>query len=331
MNASFDAYVTAALIDRSGRAAFALGDGTVRFEHPGGYVTLEAHGGVVLCACAHPSGNGLITGGDDGRVVWSRIEGEEVAASVLGEVKGRWIDAVAASPASGLIAFAAGRDVHVRDLADPAFARTFSHDKSVADIAFDAKGRRIAAATYGGVALWFARIEGQKPNFLKWAGSHVVVAFSPDGRFLMSSMQENQLHGWRLSDAKDLRMGGYPAKVKSLAFLDKGLMMATSGSSGAVVWPFAGPNGPMGKDAAEVGYDQAAMVVRVAATPDRPILAGGLDDGRVWVLELKTGRRQDLKATKGAPISALAISADGARVAFGDEEGEAGVLETGLG
>src|SRR4051794_7413009 len=121
MNASFDAYVTAALFDRSGRAAFALGDGAVRFEHPGGYVTLEAHDGVVLSACPHPSGSGLITGGDDGRVVWSRIEGEEVAASVLGETKGRWIDAVAASPASGLVAFAAGRDVHVRDLADPAF------------------------------------------------------------------------------------------------------------------------------------------------------------------------------------------------------------------
>ena len=330
MNASFDAYVTAALFDRSGRAIFALGDGTVRFEHPDGYVTVEAHDGVVLSACAHPSGLGLITGGDDGRVVWSRIEGEEVVATALAEIKGRWIDAVASSAASGLIAFAAGRELHVRDVADPAFARLFAHDKSVADLAFDAKGRRIAAATYGGVALWFARIEGQKPTFLKWAGSHVVVIFSPDGRFVMSSMQESQLHGWRLSDNKDLRMGGYPAKVKSLAFLDKGLMMATSGSSGAVVWPFAGPNGPMGKDAAEVGYDQAAMVARVDATPDKSFLTGGLDDGRVWVLELKNGRRVDLKASKGAAISALAISADGARVAWGDEDGEAGVVDSGL-
>ena len=29
---TFDAYVTAALFDRDGRALFALGDGTVRFE-----------------------------------------------------------------------------------------------------------------------------------------------------------------------------------------------------------------------------------------------------------------------------------------------------------
>ncbi|HEY9218738.1 MAG TPA: WD40 repeat domain-containing protein, partial [Phenylobacterium sp.] len=42
---AFDAYVTAALFDRSGKAAFALGDGTVRFE---GGETVEAHDGAVL-------------------------------------------------------------------------------------------------------------------------------------------------------------------------------------------------------------------------------------------------------------------------------------------
>ena len=48
MTFSFDAYVTAALFDRAGRAAFALGDGTVRFE---GGETVEAHDGAILSAC----------------------------------------------------------------------------------------------------------------------------------------------------------------------------------------------------------------------------------------------------------------------------------------
>src|SRR5690606_19447805 len=65
---NFDAYVTAALFDRSGRAAFALGDGTVRLED--GAVS-EAHQGAVLRAAPHPGGDGLLTGGDDGRLVWS--------------------------------------------------------------------------------------------------------------------------------------------------------------------------------------------------------------------------------------------------------------------
>ncbi|HEX2561604.1 WD40 repeat domain-containing protein [Phenylobacterium sp.] len=322
MNQQYDAYVTAALFDRTGKAAFALGDGTVRFET--GEV-IEAHEGAALAACLHPSGEGVLTGGDDGRVVWSRPSGaQEVAA-----LKGKWIDSVAASAESGLIAFGAGRELHVRDVKDTAFARTFQHEKSVADVAFDAKGRRIAAATYGGVWLWYARIAEQKPAVLTWAGSHVNLAWSPDGKFLISAMQENQLHGWRVADEKNMRMGGYPAKVKSIAFMSKGQLMATSGANGAVVWPFAGSTGPMGKQAAEVGFDESAMVVRVAAQPNGSWLAAGLDDGRVWASDLKAARHDVIKAEKGPPITALAMTPDGKRLAWGDEEGAAGVTSIG--
>lgn len=321
MTFDFDAYVTAALFDRSGTAAFALGDGTVRFE---GGETVEAHpDGAVLAACAHPKGEGVLTGGDDGRVVWSRPSGAEEIA----KVRGRWIEAIAASPDSGLIAFAAGRDLHVRDVADPSFERIFTHEKSVAGLAFDPKGRRIATATYGGAALWYARIAEQKPLFLKWAGSHIALAFSPDGKFLMSSMQEAQLHGWRVADEKNMRMGGYPAKVKSLVFVAKGQLMATSGANGAVIWPFAGSTGPMGKQAAEVGYDESALVVQVAGAPQLSWIAAGLDDGRVWACDLTGQRIEPLKAEKGAPITALAITPDARRVAWGDETGGAGVSE----
>lgn len=323
MRQDFDAYVTAALFGRDGKAVFALGDGTVRFEDG---ATAPAHDGAILCATAHPSGEGVLSGGDDGRLVWSRASGPEE----LAHVKGRWVESVAASAASGLIAFGAGRELHVRDIADATFARTFTHEKSVADIAFDPKGRRIATATYNGAALWYARIAEQKPQVLKWAGSHTAVAWSPDGRFLVTAMQENQLHGWRLSDSKDLRMGGYPAKVKSLAFLDKGLMLATSGANGVVIWPFVGANGPMGKEAAEIGFDQNALVARVAATPGRDVVCAGLDDGRVWAAELRSGRMEKLRADKGPPVTALAVSDDGKRLAWGDEEGGAGVMETGL-
>jgi len=322
MTYAFDAYVTAALFDARGRAAFALGDGTVRFEDG---QTVGAHDGAALAAAVHPSGEGLVTGGDDGRLVWSRPD----QTHELAKVEGRWIEAVAASSESGLIACSAGRELLVRDAADAKFARTFGHEKSVAGVAFDPKGRRIAAATYGGVALWYARIEVQKPLMLKWAGSHVACAFSPDGKFLISAMQDNQLHGWRVADEKSMRMGGYPAKVKSLVFLAKGGMMATSGANGVVVWPFAGSTGPMGKQAAEVGYDESAMVARVAAAPARNWVAAGLDDGRVWACDLGGQSIVPLRSEKGAAISALAMSPDARRVAWGDEDGGAGVAEVG--
>jgi WD40 repeat protein len=277
----------------------------------------------VLSAASPPVGEGILTGGDDGRVVWTTPGGAEE----LARVPGRWIETLAANADSKLIAFGAGRELHVRDAGDPAFSRVFAHEKSIADVAFDPKGRRLAVATYGGVWLWYARIADQKPAVLKWAGSHVAIAWSPDGKFLISSMQENALHGWRVADEKNMRMGGYPSKVKSLAFLSKGALMATSGANGAVCWPFAGATGPMGKQAAEIGYDDSALTTRVAAAPDRTWLAAGLDDGRVWAADVTGERLVPLKAEKGAAISALAMSPDASRVAWGDEDGNAGVAE----
>lgn len=320
MNFAFDAYVTAALFDRASRAAFALGDGTIRFE---GGEQVEAHDGAVLSACLPATGEGVLTGGDDGRVALSTPAG----AAEIAKVAGRWIEAIAASPDSKLIAFGAGRELHVRDPADPAFARVFQHEKSVADVAFDPKGRRLAVATYGGVWLWYARIADQKPVTLKWAGSHVALAWSPDGKFLVSAMQENQLHGWRVADEKNMRMGGYPSKVKSLAFMSKGNLLATSGANGAVCWPFAGATGPMGKQAAEIGWDESALTTRIAATPDRSWLAAGLDDGRVWACDVTGEKLVPLKSEKGSAITALALSPDAKRVAWGDEDGHAGVTE----
>ena len=317
---SFDAQVTAALFERDG-AVFALGDGTVRFED-GHYDAV--HDGAALCAAVHPSGEGLVTGGDDGQVIWSR-KGE--AGLLARSTKGQWIDSLDASPETKLIAFSSGRTLSVIDATDAHFRRDFDHERTVAAVAFDPKGRRIACATSGGAALWYARIEQQKPTMLKWGGSHTHVAWSPDGAFVLTAMQDNQLHGWRLKDAKDLRMGGYPSKVRSLAFLSNGQLMATSGAQGAVLWPFVGANGPMGREATEIGYDENAMVNLVAAQAKGPRLAAGLTDGRVWVADPSAQGLDFVKADRGPPIVALALSSDGRRVAWADEDGRAGVTE----
>src|SRR5579863_849685 len=87
---NLDAYVTEVLFDRSGVAWFALGDGTVAGE---GGERAPAHAGAILAAALHPSGDGLVTGGDDGRLVWT-ADGD---ATELAALKGRWVDVVAAN------------------------------------------------------------------------------------------------------------------------------------------------------------------------------------------------------------------------------------------
>jgi WD40 repeat protein len=300
---------------------FALGDGSVRFEDG---VFNAVHDGAILCATVHPSGEGLVTGGDDGRVIWSR-KGE---AGVLATARnGQWIDAIDASPGTKLIAFSSGKTLSVIDATDVTFRRDFTHERTVSGVAFDPKGRRIATSTYGGACLWFARIADQKPTKLTWAGSHTGVAWSPDGDFVVTTMQDMQLHGWRLKDAKNMRMGGYPSKIRSLAFLSKGALLATSGAQGAVLWPFSGSNGPMGREASEIGFDDTTLVTLVAAANPDGRLAAGLADGRVWVADPVGEGLHFVKAEKGAPIVALALSPDAGRVAWADEDGQAGVAE----
>ena len=316
---TYDAQVTAALFDDAS-AVFALGDGSVRFED-GEFSA--AHDGAILCAVVHPSGNGVVTGGDDGRVIWHR-RGE---AGVLATAKGQWIDAIDASAETGLIAFSAGKTLSVIDAKDAGFRRDFVHERTVSGVAFEPKGRRIATSTYGGAALWFARIAQQKPTLLKWAGSHTSVGWSPDGAFVITAMQDNQLHGWRVKDQKNLRMGGYPSKVRSMSFLSNGQLLATSGAQGAVLWPFIGSNGPMGREATEIGFDEGSLVALVASRPKHGVLAAGLSDGRVWLADPAGQGLNFLKAEKGPAITALAMSANARRVAWADEEGQAGVAD----
>ena len=288
-----------------------------------GGVFRAAHDGAILCAAVHPSGDGVVTGGDDGRVIWHR-RGE---AGVLATAKGQWIDAIDASAESGLIAFSAGKTLSVIDAKDAGFRRDFVHERTVSGVAFEPKGRRIATSTYGGAALWFARIAEQKPTFLKWAGSHTGVTWSPDGAFVITAMQDNQLHGWRVKDQKNLRMGGYPSKVRSMSFLANGQLLATSGAQGVVLWPFIGSNGPMGREATEIGFDEGSLVVLVASQPKHGVVAAGLNDGRVWLADPAGQGLNFLKAEKGASVTALAMSPDARRVAWADEGGEAGVAE----
>jgi WD40 repeat protein len=255
--------------------------------------------------------------------VWSR----EKAVTVLDEAPGRWVDALAVAPESGLIAIAHGRRVTVIDAADATFRREFTHPASVAGLAFDPKGRRLAAASYGGVSLWYAKIAAQKPVLLRCAGSHLAVTFSRDARFVVTTMQEPALHAWRVADGQDMAMSGYDTRVRGFAFGDGGRWLATSGSKGVVLWPFTGSGGPMGREALQVDLDYDGVTSLVALDPRGAVIAGAAEDGRVAFKVTGEDRHGLVKAEPGPPISALAVLGD-LRIAWGDEEGGAGVFET---
>ncbi|HLW92820.1 MAG TPA: WD40 repeat domain-containing protein, partial [Roseiarcus sp.] len=195
---SVGARVTAAAF-LDGRPALGLGDGAVLIGEPGALTRVEAHPGGAVLAWAS-DGKRLFTGGDDGRVVSMSADG---AAVEIANEKGRWIDALATR--GGAIAWAAGREARAKDASGA--VKTFSAPSTVRGMTFLPKGYRLALAHYNAVSLWFPNVAAE-PVALEWKGSHLDVVASPDGRFVVSSMQENALHGWRLADARNMRMTG---------------------------------------------------------------------------------------------------------------------------
>jgi WD40 repeat protein len=275
------------------------------------------HGGGVLCAAS--DGDRIITGGDDGKVVALNAKGE--VADLATDAKRRWIDNVAVHR-DGAVAWSAGKTAYVRSGRNE--EKTFDMPSTVGGLAFAPKGLRLAVAHYNGVTLWFPNMAAQ-PEFLEWAGSHLGVTFSPDNKFLVTMMHEPALHGWRLADVRHMRMSGYPGRVRSMSWSAGGKGLATSGADTVIVWPFGSKDGPMGKEPAMLAPLQA-RVSAVACHPKQDLLAAGYSDGTVLMVRLADGAEILVRRNGGAAVSGLAWNAKGTLLAFGAEDGDAGVV-----
>lgn len=303
--------VTPVLVRESGELVIGL---------PSDARTCAAHDDAAVLSSA-ATRTAVVTGGDDGRVIATDADGR---STCLGETKGKWIDAVTARK-DGAVAWSAGRRVFARDAKGA--IRSVDVPTTCRGLAFMPKGYRIAIAHYNGASLWFPNAQSPLETF-EWKGSHLGVTVSPDGRFLVTAMQENALHGWRIADHANMRMSGYPGKVRSLAWSGDGAWLATSGADSCVIWPFKDKDGPMNKNPRECAV-RKAKITRVAFHPKSLLLAVGYEDGWVLLARLTDGaellvRRPD--ADRSA-ISALAWSGDGLRLAFGTQGGEAGLLD----
>jgi WD40 repeat protein len=237
------------------------------------------------------------------------------------DAKRRWIDNVAVHT-DGSVAWSAGKTAFVRQPKVKEKAQDVP--STVGGLAFSPKGFRLAIAHYNGVTLWFPNMAGA-PEFLEWKGSHLGVIFSADARFLVTSMHEPALHGWRLVDAKHMRMTGYPSRVRSMAWTQGGKALATSGADCIILWPFASKDGPMGKQPAMLAPLPTKVSV-VACHPSTDVMAAGYADGTVLMVRLDDGAEILVRRRGTGAITGLAWNAKGTSLAYALETGDAGLL-----
>lgn len=301
------------------RAHFVGAEENIAVADASGEVSQVAvHGGAILCSVS--DGKRIVTGGDDGKVNALDAKGEVTLLAT--DAKRRWIDSVAVH-SDGAFAWSAGKTAFVRS--GKAEEKSLEVPSTVGGLAFAPKGLRLAVAHYNGVTLWFPNMAATA-EFLPWAGSHLGVTFSPDNKFLVTSMHEPALHGWRLADNRHMRMSGYPGRVRSMSWSAGGKGLATSGADTVIVWPFTSKDGPMGKEPAMLAPLQA-RVTAVACHPKNDIMACGYGDGTVLMVRLEDGAEILVRKNGGPPVAALAWNSKGTLLAFADEEGDAGLLE----
>lgn len=302
--------------------AFALVEGLIAFP-TGNAREVVAHDGL-LSACLSWDGKSIVSGGEDGKVMRILADG---STTLLAEMGSKWIDVVASGPQNS-VAFASGRMAWITT--SDGTQKELPHERAVEGLAFAPKGMRLASARYNGVSLNWVVGNGS-PVDLHWDGAHTQVTFSPDGKYVVTSMVENALHGWRLDDkrsgdGKHMRMSGYPAKPKSLSWSPKGKWLASSGAQAAICWPFTGKDGPMGKAPKELGTRGDSMVVQVACHPSEDVVAVGYADGMIMAVRFEDAAENLLRRPGKGAISTMAWDAQGMRLVFGTEEGEAGLI-----
>jgi WD40 repeat protein len=301
-------------------AAFVLGEEAIVLAPPDGEPRrVTAHGGAILDTAG--DGRRVVSGGDDGKIV--ATDGDGVTVVLASDPKQRWIDHVALGP-DDVVAWSAGKTAYVqaKDL------RAFEAPSTVGGLAFFPKGLRLAIAHYNGATLWFPNASGAAPEKLEWKGSHLGAAVSPDGRFLVTAMQEPMLHGWRLVDRQHMRMSGYAARVMSLSWSAGGDWLATSGATQLVLWPFQSKDGPIGKTPRLLTPSGHRIDV-VACHPRTDVIAAGYNNGLVLLARIEDGAEILAKKPGAAPVTALAWSGDGRLLAWGTESGEAGIIDLG--
>jgi WD40 repeat protein len=229
------------------------------------------------------------------------------------------VAALARDPCSDAIAVGAGEQAIILPDEAPEDPVIIDIGEAVTALAFAPDGRRLAVGHARGVSFI---MEGRLGEGVALDSAPQHLSFSPEGAWLACGLTEV---GFALIDPNDLSgdvVADYPTAVRSFAWSRAARALATSGAFRTVAWALT-ENG-FG-DALEAGRNGLVVVERVAASPDRPLIAAGYASGLLCISKIGVRDEMMLRASGGA-VSALAWGPDGTHLAFGDADGNAALL-----
>jgi WD40 repeat protein len=272
----------------------------------------------------HPNSKVLASAGQDGKIrLWDMKSGEATHSLDGGAA---WVEHLAwSSGKKPILVSAAGRKLKLWN-ADGDLVREYpDHQSTISGLQWKPRVRQFASIAYGGITLWDPQ-QSEAVRRLEWRGSSLVVAWSPDGKYVATGDQDSTVHFWIIATGDDLQMSGYQTKVRELSWDATSRYLATGGGQEVTVWDCSG-RGPAGtRPIALSGHQDFLSVVRFQHRGK--LLASGGADGLVYVWQLR-GRRSSLaihEAALTAGVTSLVWAPNDQYIAVGDESGGVSVF-----
>ncbi|HEV3262116.1 MAG TPA: protein kinase [Gemmataceae bacterium] len=193
----------------------------------------------------------------------------------------------------------------------------WEHTHPVVSAAFAPDGKTLA--TVGGdddaVRLWDTTAGAERAALKGHQGQVVCLAFSPDGRHLVTGGEDKTLRVWLVATGKERAVfRGHHGGIRALAFAPDGNTLASGSDDKTVrLWDVAS-----GKERLTLNGHTGA-IWSLAFSPDGQVLASGSDDKTVRLWDLATlapdRERSRFNIDDPGAVTCLAFSADGKKLA----------------
>jgi cytochrome c len=193
------------------------------------------------------------------------------------------------------------------------------HEGAVNAVATISNGHFVSAGEDGRIALWKAGDAAPVQAFEEHNGPIVGLAVSPDGREIASASWDETASVRSLTNAQSKSFKGHRGNVNAVGFLPDGRLVSAGYDTNVRIWP---------KDP-EVGTASiitlGSPVNALTVAKDGEIVAAAAD-GVVSLLKTDGTLRASVE-TQEVPITSLALSGDGTRLAAASIAGTITVID----
>jgi cytochrome c len=180
------------------------------------------------------------------------------------------------------------------------------HDGAVNAVAALPGGRFLTGGEDGRVVIWGGAEPKPVRIFEDHHGSVVGLAVSPDGANIASASWDGTAHVRPVAGGEARILEGHRGNVNAVAFLPDGRLVSVAYDATLRIWPV--------EAGAPIIVTLPAPLNAVVAAGDGEIVTAGAD-GIVRILKPDGSVRAEINTHQASPITSLALSPDGARIA----------------